>query len=76
MAEQKELVVEESWHLFCSKVYDNIINDNDLAQVLYKTQEEFYLEDVHYNDLSKPHIQSNQIKLCLHKILTKAIFEY
>ena len=76
VAEQKELVVEESWHLFFSKVYDNIINDKDLAQVLYKTQEDFYLEDAHYDDLSKLDVQSNQIKLCLHKILTKAIFEY
>ena len=52
------------------------MTNKDLAHVLYKTQEDFYLEDVHYNDLSKLDVQSNKIKLCLHKILTKAIFEY
>ena len=76
VAEQKELVVQETWHNFFSKVYDDIVNDIELKQVLYKTQEDFYLEDVNYDNISKLDVQSNQIKMCLHKILTKAIFEY
>ena len=56
---------------------DDISNNAELAKELYKTQNDFYREEVDYHDISKPEVtQSCRIKKLLHQILTNAIFHY
>lgn len=76
VAHQKELIVTETWHLFFSRVLEDISKDTKLMQTLFEIQDEFYHEEVNYEHIGKEHIQSNIIKMHLHEILTNAIFEY
>ena len=73
---QKELIVIQSWQLFFSRVLRDIISNKELLQVLFKTQEEFYMEDLPNKEFGNPNVQSNHIKKLLHEVLTNAIFEY
>ena len=61
--------------VFC-KVMDDIDDYCELAQDLYDTQADFYIEDVEYRDIATESVQSNKIKKSLHQILTNAIFNY
>ena len=61
---------------FFTRVLDEIIEDKRSADVMYKKQEDFYKEDVHYKEIGSEDICLNQIKKHLHCILTRAVFEY
>jgi hypothetical protein len=76
VAEQKNLIVPQTWHMFFSKVIEDINNHLELSDNLYDTQEEFYREEVVYRDITKTVVRSNLIKKYLHEVLTKAIFNY
>jgi hypothetical protein len=76
LAEEKEKIVKLSWLDFFNKVLEDINNKTEYWNVLYKTQEEFYREEVQLRGLTNPNAQSNQIKKYLHEVLTKAIFQY
>jgi hypothetical protein len=76
LAEEKEKIVKLSWLDFFNKVLEDINNKTEYWNVLYKTQEEFYREEVQLRELTNPNTQSNQIKKYLHEVLTKAIFQY
>jgi hypothetical protein len=77
IADDKDLYVQQTWHSFFLKVLEDIYNDDALAKVIYKSQNEFYREETIYHEMSKPEkTRSCKIKLLLHQILTKAIFKY
>ena len=69
-------MVSQSWQFFFSEVAKDINCNSTLEQILYTTQEEFYLEDFTNRHLGNPNVRSNQIKKQLHQILTNAIFNY
>ena len=58
----KEKIVHVMWHNFLTRVLDEIIEDEHLADLMYENQEDFYKEDVLYKALSFEEICSNQIK--------------
>ena len=72
----KQFVVPISWNDFFKRILEDIIKNPVLLQALYPIQDLFYEEDVSYKEISNPTVQSNQIKILLHQILTHAIFEY
>ena len=77
LADQKELIVLQTWHNFFNDVLDEIDKNVEWSRELYKTQREFYLEETSYQKISKTDdTKSCQIKLVLHEILTKAIFNF
>ena len=76
LAEQKELIVFESWHSFFTRVLEDINNNSDLSQVIFEKQADFYRGEVNYNNIGKDINQSNKIRKCLHQILSNAIFHY
>ena len=76
LAKQKTLIVPQTWQLFFNKVIEDMKNKTKLQQVLFDTQEEFYHEEVAYRDFNSNAMQSYKIKMYLHEVLTKAIFEY
>ena len=62
IADMKTKIVHVTWHDCSTRVLDEIIEDKHLADLMYKNQEEFYKEDVHYKAISFEDICSNQIK--------------
>ena len=76
IANQKRLIVDVTWHnFFCEVIYD-ISQDMDLRRLLFETENNFFLEDEKYRESGWLTVQSNQIKACLHEVLTHAIFNY
>lgn len=59
-----------------TKVLDKIMAHEELQDVIYQHQSEFFQEDVYHRYIGYQTIKSNQIKKYLHEILTNAIFEY
>ena len=76
VADHKRLMVEETWHLWISKVIEKINKNKTLQGLLYDTQEQFYKEEKLYRDFAVPEDQCYKIKQILDEILTEAIFDY
>lgn len=76
VAHKKKLVVDLTWHNFFENVLADINGHQQLQQVLYNSEAEFFAEEVHHREFSKDTVRSNQIKKYLHEILTNAIFNY
>ena len=76
IAELKQFVVPVSWNNFFKRILEDINKSSPLLDALYSKQDSFYEEEVNYKEISNPNVQSNKIKILLHKILTRAIFEY
>ena len=76
IAKQKNLIVQTSWHYFFDQVLRDITKHDLLQQALFDSEIEFFEEDVPYTEINDPSKRSNIIRMYLHEILTKAIFNY
>ena len=56
------MVLNSNWKWFFTQLVEDIENNNELLKIQFKTQEEFYKQEVNYRDLSVETVQSNQIK--------------
>ena len=74
--ELKKFVIQDTWAQWLTKVLDEIVAHDELQNVIYEHQSDFFLEDVYHRNISYDTVPSNQIKKYLHEILTNAIFEY
>ena len=76
IAEQKTLVVHQTWHDWF-KLVTNEMNDNlSLETALYEQAGDFYEEQTRYRHMALENLPSNNIKKILHEILSNAIFAY
>ena len=76
VAEQKNLIVQHTWHYFFDQVLADITRHDLLQEELFNTETEFFDEDVPYSGINHPSTRSNKIRYYLHEILTYAIFNY
>ena len=53
VANQKEMIVCQSWHYFFFNVLQDISDNHNLSQLLFETQEEFYQEEALYRHFNK-----------------------
>ena len=76
IADQKNLIVQPTWHTFLDQVQHEISINFYLRPALYNNAEEFFMEEAYYREMSSKDLRSNIIKKYLHQILTNAIFNY
>ena len=76
VANQKNLIVQTTWHNFFDHVVDDINGHGELQEELFETSDDFFAEEVTYKQISSKNLRSNIIKKYLHEILTNAIFNY
>ena len=72
---QKKFIVKDTWEQWITTVLDQINAHEELQNLLYTHQSEFFMENVYHRNISDKEIRSNKIKKYLHEILTNAIFE-